>query len=632
MGELGLAKNAARIVLLSMLVPVGAHPQTFNVKGHVSTSIGPVSGALVTVVDEADATRKFSALADTSGKYQLDIITSVKPHDNLPSTFELEENYPNPFSASTSITYSLTQETKVDVKIYDILGREVKRFKVGSQKVGVHGVMWDGTNNYGIRVIPGVYFSMLQTQEKKAARKMVVLPSGKGSMGLHGSNIVSLPMGISLGKSSSSTQAKTYRVEIACVDSTKPRIVAMESTGVVIGGDTTIDFIVKRAPVARIHGNQSVRVGQYTILDGSGSIQGDGATMNYTWTADPSNPAQVQFLGWYPSIMVGFVTEGTYRFQLVVNNGIGDSQPVIVTVSVNSRNQNIFADPVMELQVRYALRDPSGELTSLELATLDSLVSDVGFGKVTSLAGITNCANLEWLVFGINRITDVTPLRTMTQLKELDLDQNFNINDVSALAGLTNLTKLNLMSNSISDISPLRNMTKMINLTLMDNPITDISSLNNLTELEQLWIGQEVAKTFPLAGTSVISKFTKLWILWITDCDCRDLSFVSALDSLQLLRLSFCNVKDISPVTNLTQLKRLYLDSDSVTDITPLSKLANLNILDLRFNQITNIEPLVNNGGLGQGDAVSLTGNPLDSISVNQYIPALRNRGVTVYF
>jgi len=102
-----LTKKAAEIVFLLMLGSAGANPQTFNVKGNVSTSIGPVSRALVTVVDEADATRNFSALTDTSGKYQLDIVTSVELHENLPSTLELEENYPNPFSSSTSCFGSL---------------------------------------------------------------------------------------------------------------------------------------------------------------------------------------------------------------------------------------------------------------------------------------------------------------------------------------------------------------------------------------------------------------------------------------------------------------------------------------------------------------------------------------------
>lgn len=86
------------------------------------------------------------------------------------------------------------------------------------------------------------------------------------------------------------------------------------------------------------------------------------------------------------------------------------------------------------------------------------------------------------------------------------------------------------------------------------------------------------------------------------------------------------------PLANCTQLEQLYMDSDSISDITALSKLTNLILLDLSFNQITDIAPLVNNSGLSQGDAISLNGNPLDSISINQYIPQLKTRGVVVFY
>ncbi|MGE5812290.1 MAG: leucine-rich repeat domain-containing protein [Ignavibacteria bacterium] len=98
------------------------------------------------------------------------------------------------------------------------------------------------------------------------------------------------------------------------------------------------------------------------------------------------------------------------------------------------------------------------------------------------------------------------------------------------------------------------------------------------------------------------------------------------------LHLANNNLTDIQAISNCTQLVRLYLDLNEITDIAPLEGLTNLSLLDLKYNKITNIEPLVNNSGLGQGDAVSLNGNPLDQISINQYIPELRNRGVTVFY
>jgi len=49
-------------------------------------------------------------------------------------------------------------------------------------------------------------------------------------------------------------------------------------------------------------------------------------------------------------------------------------------------------------------------------------------------------------------------------------------------------------------------------------------------------------------------------------------------------------------------------------------------------NQIGDVKPLVDNTGLGDGDEVWLSENPLSEQSINEYIPALEARGVTVYY
>jgi hypothetical protein len=618
-------------LLLLLSVTLNAFGQTFAVRGNVSSSTGPVKYASITFIDESDTTRRFSGLTDTSGNYVLEIVTSVKPHHDLPTKSELEQNYPNPFSSSTVISYKLAKESSISVKIYNVLGQIVKEYRVGAQGPGVHGIVWDGTNNYGHKVVSGVYFCRLHTQGKTATRKMLLMP-GNADIVVAAANkllsnleklvIETIPIG----------QGKRYTARISSVDSTEPRIVAMETTGIMVGGDTTVNFSVKRAPVARISGDQTVKVGQYVILDGSGSTRGDGDTLIYKWTADSSNPAYSYIDRANATPKPGFLIKGVYRFKLVVNDGKSDSEPDTAAITVNSRENIAFEDSCFEISVRSALSVPSADITDEMLLSIDTLYNYSSYYRITSLKGIEKCTNLVVLGISNQSVADVSHLSGLTKLQSLSLDQNYRVVDISPLAGLTNLKKLNLESNNISDISPLRDLTGLVDLGLLGNPITDISPLNNMTELEQLWLGRYGNRTFPLSGTSVMSKLTKLWLLWITDCDCRDLSFVSTLVNLQYLRLSFCNVKDITPLTNCTQLERLYMDSDSISDITPLSKLTNLNILDLTFNQITNIEPLVNNSGLGGGDAVSLTGNPLDSISVNQYIPALVKRGVRVYF
>jgi internalin A len=317
---------------------------------------------------------------------------------------------------------------------------------------------------------------------------------------------------------------------------------------------------------------------------------------------------------------------------LVVNDGIAYSEADEVVVEVGARGESKFEDPSLELEVRYTLKEPTEELTKEKLDSLEILISEGIFGEVSSLYGLENCNNLVEFLFSSHNITDLTPLSGLTKLENLALGQIHILSDISPLANLVNLKELDLSSNNISDISALKNLTKLTSLRLLYNPINDILALEDMKELNDLWISSPTQGGPLLQNTHVISELTKLTTLWLGELNIDDISFVSTLDSLLYLRLSFCNVEDISSISNCTQLMRLYLDSNNITDITPLEELTNIYLLDLKYNEITNIEPLVNNSGLGQGAAVSLIGNPLDEISINQYIPELQNRDVTVFY
>jgi len=73
-----------------------------------------------------------------------------------PSGFQLEQNYPNPFNPSTTINYRLPKNSRVTLKVYDVLGREVKTLANKFQKMGRYQVKFDGSGLSG-----GVYFYRL---------------------------------------------------------------------------------------------------------------------------------------------------------------------------------------------------------------------------------------------------------------------------------------------------------------------------------------------------------------------------------------------------------------------------------------------------------------------------------------
>ncbi len=77
----------------------------------------------------------------------------------IPATYELSQNFPNPFNPATTIRYGLPREERVTLKIYNLLGEEVVTLVDGElQNAGYHAAIWDGRNRAGQIVASGLYF------------------------------------------------------------------------------------------------------------------------------------------------------------------------------------------------------------------------------------------------------------------------------------------------------------------------------------------------------------------------------------------------------------------------------------------------------------------------------------------
>lgn len=85
-------------------------------------------------------------------------LTAVSsPIDNSPTEFLIAESYPNPFNGTTTIDYTLPRAGNVELKIYDLSGREIRSLVKGFKNEGLHNVEWDGKNSDGIDVSSGIY-------------------------------------------------------------------------------------------------------------------------------------------------------------------------------------------------------------------------------------------------------------------------------------------------------------------------------------------------------------------------------------------------------------------------------------------------------------------------------------------
>ncbi|MAT39940.1 MAG: hypothetical protein CL946_10090 [Ectothiorhodospiraceae bacterium] len=88
---------------------------------------------------------------------------TVRSVPALPSDASLEQNYPNPFSASTSVTFTLDRDAEITLTIHDALGRKVRTLASERVERGKHTYTWDGTSDEGKTLPPGMYMYTLRT-------------------------------------------------------------------------------------------------------------------------------------------------------------------------------------------------------------------------------------------------------------------------------------------------------------------------------------------------------------------------------------------------------------------------------------------------------------------------------------
>ncbi|NIW45011.1 MAG: T9SS type A sorting domain-containing protein, partial [Gammaproteobacteria bacterium] len=100
--------------------------------------------------------------------------TSVS-NENLPQSYELYQNHPNPFNPETEIRFYLPEPNHVSIRIYNIRGEEIRSLVDSPYTPGSHKIRWDGKDNNGNPVSSGIYLYQLQTNTFSQVRKMSLL-------------------------------------------------------------------------------------------------------------------------------------------------------------------------------------------------------------------------------------------------------------------------------------------------------------------------------------------------------------------------------------------------------------------------------------------------------------------------
>ena len=86
--------------------------------------------------------------------------------NSAPSKFQLAQNHPNPFNPSTSIEFELPETAFITLKVYNILGQEIRTLARKQFSPGIHALQWDGKDNNGSAVASGVYFYRMVASDR----------------------------------------------------------------------------------------------------------------------------------------------------------------------------------------------------------------------------------------------------------------------------------------------------------------------------------------------------------------------------------------------------------------------------------------------------------------------------------
>lgn len=109
----------------------------------------------------------------TTGPLSIEISTDVA--SGPPTAVTLRAASPNPFNPRTTIRYYLPRPAMVDLRIYDLRGKLIRRLATGARAAGEHAVEWNAQDAAGQQVHSGVYLAVLEAEGRRLSQKLILL-------------------------------------------------------------------------------------------------------------------------------------------------------------------------------------------------------------------------------------------------------------------------------------------------------------------------------------------------------------------------------------------------------------------------------------------------------------------------
>jgi len=115
------------------------------------------------------------AYSDVDGLFQINFPTGISVDGIAPETFQLNQNYPNPFSPQTTISFLLAEGGDVTLDIFNVLGQHVITLVDDFLSPGHHAIVWNGRAASDQECQSGLYFYRLKFSGITKIRKMLYL-------------------------------------------------------------------------------------------------------------------------------------------------------------------------------------------------------------------------------------------------------------------------------------------------------------------------------------------------------------------------------------------------------------------------------------------------------------------------
>lgn len=267
-----------------------------------------------------------------------------------------------------------------------------------------------------------------------------------------------------------------------------------------------------------------------------------------------------------------------------------------------------FAEPLIEQAARLNLgiadgrpvpKRRLGEVTALYIVAGDACPDADAFyaavsqwyadgqprhGEALSLEDLAQLPNVEQFCAVAQELTDLSPVAGLKSLNKLEVKHN-HIEDLSPLAGLNQLTSVGINGNPVRDLTPLIECPRLAFLDLCDVRDYDASVIARLGNFDFLDIANPTDSYNYLAGKSILA----LHLSWTGLSDLSALDGVTRLEDLQIAHTA---VSDLSPLEKHPGLRTLNIADIPARDLSPLLALPRLESVVISEDMLPLVEAL----------------------------------------